>query len=270
MDWRIKALAFRALELPGGSRLHYFLQRHVTRTWPRPVRTLDALAGNAGRVIDDYGRYAGGVPATVLEIGAGRDLAVPLGLLRLGVKEVIASDVDRLAKLDLVQHAAKRILGEAKFASWDELRQRGIRYEAPHRVTSGDPMVDCSCSNEVLEHVPAEELPGLLAALRAVTKGVTTHSIDYSDHYARSDRTLSRLNFLGYSDEQWRPFNSGRQFVNRLRHSDYLRLFKTAGFTILEESSVGGDPPADLKIAAQFDGYERSDLFAIKGRIVAV
>lgn len=29
-------------------------------------------------------------------------------------------------------------------------------------------------------------------------------------------------------------------------------------------------PPADLKIAAQFDGYERSDLFAIKGRIVAV
>ena len=131
-------------------------------------------------------------------------------------------------------------------------------------------MVDCSCSNEVLEHVPAEELPGLLAALRAVTKGVTTHSIDYSDHYARLDKTLSRLNFLRYSDEQWRPFNSGRQFVNRLRHSDYLRLFKTAGFTILEESSIQGDPPSDLKIAEQFGGYERSDLFAIKGRIVAV
>ena len=44
MDWRLKALAFRVLEIPGGDRIHYLLQRHVTRNWPRQTVTLDALA----------------------------------------------------------------------------------------------------------------------------------------------------------------------------------------------------------------------------------
>jgi len=43
MDWRLKALAFRVLELPGGEQAHYFLQRHVTRTWPRPAANLVSL-----------------------------------------------------------------------------------------------------------------------------------------------------------------------------------------------------------------------------------
>jgi hypothetical protein len=153
-------------------------------------------------------------------------------------------------------------------SSWDALATNGIVYRAPHRVSDGDEPVDCSCSNEVLEHVPADQLPQLLAALRAVTKGVTTHSIDYSDHYARTDRNVSRLNFLRYSDDEWRPFNSGRQYVNRLRHSDYLRLFTAAGFRIVEESSEQGPPPAD--VAEQFRGYAPHDLFAIRGRIVAL
>ena len=90
--------------------------------------------------------------------------------------------------------------------------------------------------------MPPDQLVRLLAGLRAVTVGITTHSIDYSDHYARSDRRLSRFNFLKYDDAQWRPFNSGLQYVNRLRHSDYVRLFREAGFAILEESSVPGEP----------------------------
>ncbi|WP_128925085.1 class I SAM-dependent methyltransferase [Bradyrhizobium guangxiense] len=270
MDWRLKALAFRALALPGGAHAHYFLQRHVTRNWPRRAKTLDALAGIAHRVIEDYARHRGGTPKTVLEVGAGRDLAVPLALRRLGVEKVIACDVERLGKLDLVQHAADRILvGQLNLSSWDDLERFGVNYLAPHYVSQDDEPVDCSCSNEVLEHVPADQLAKLLTALRAVTKGITTHSIDYSDHYARSDKSVSRLNFLRYSEKEWRPFNSGKQYVNRLRHSDYVRMFKEAGFTILEESSVAGDPPPDLKLADQFKRYDPADLFAIKGRIIA-
>ena len=50
------------------------------------------------------------------------------------------------------------------------------------------------------------------------------------------------FNFLKYDDAQWRRFNGGQQYVNRLRHSDYVRMFREAGFTILEESSVPGEP----------------------------
>ena len=127
-------------------------------------------------------------PSSVLEIGAGRDLAVPLALRQHGVAKVIASDVSRLARLDLIQHAARRILtGYVTLESWDHLERFGICYRAPHDVADSDQKVDCSCSNEVLEHIPPDQLVRLLAGLRAVTVGITTQSIDYSDHYARSD-----------------------------------------------------------------------------------
>ena len=272
MDWRLKAMAFRVLELPGGKHAHYFLQRHVTRTWPRPAAALVSLQNIARRVVEDYARHVGGTPSSVLEIGAGRDLAVPLALRRLGVAKVIASDVDRLARLDLIQHAAKRILtGHFTLESWDHLERFGISYRAPHEVTETDQKVDCSCSNEVLEHIAPDQLVRLLAGLRAVTAGITTHSIDYSDHYARSDRNLSRFNFLKYDEAQWRPFNSNWQYVNRLRHSDYVRLFREAGFAILEESSVPGEPSAEIvdNVAPRFRQYAPADLFALRGRIVA-
>jgi hypothetical protein len=225
MDWRLKALAFRTLELPGGNLAHYLLQRYITRNWPRKVKTLDALAAIARRVVEDYARHVGGAPASVLEVGAGRDLAVPLALRRLGVVKVITCDVERLGKLDLIQHAADRIFArEVRFSGWDDLERFGVKYLAPHYVSPDDEPVDCSCSNEVLEHVPCDQLAALLKGLRAVTKGITTHSIDYSDHYARSDKSVSRLNFLRYSDEEWRPFNSGKQYVNRLRHGAAFSL----------------------------------------------
>lgn len=268
MDWRLKALAFRLLDVPGGDQIHYLLQRHVTRNWPRRAATLDALGKIARRVIDDCETRAGLFPQTVLEIGAGRDLAVPLALRGLGVRQIIASDVTRLAKIDLIQHASNHLIA-SNIQSWDDLRAFGIDYRAPHCVSPDDQSVDCSCSNEVLEHVPPEQLVKLLSGLRAVTTGITTHSIDYSDHYARSDVSISRLNFLRYSDLAWRPFNSGYHYVNRLRHSDYLKLFRNAGFVILEETATLAEPPIGFRVAPQFEKYEASDLFAIKGRIVA-
>jgi hypothetical protein len=282
MHWKAKAVAFRVLEWPGGATAHYFLQRHVTRTWPRRSSTLDALWGIAQRVLDDCATQSMvGLPAKVLEIGAGRDLAVPLALNRLGVARVVASDVVRLARLDLVRHAARHMAAKAakpfsaELSSWEALEQLGISYRAPDTISVSYPdTFDCSCSNEVLEHVPASALPQLIRGLKAATRpgGISTHSIDYSDHYARSDRNVTRFNFLTYSDAQWARYNSGMQHVNRLRHSDYLRLFREAGFTIVHESAVYDEPVAAVRanLAPQFRAYAEQDLFSLKGRIIAV
>jgi 2-polyprenyl-3-methyl-5-hydroxy-6-metoxy-1,4-benzoquinol methylase len=279
MYWKIKATAFRALDVvPGGAAAHYLLQRHVTRTWPRRAVTLDSLWGIAKRVITDYERIAGRKPTSVLEIGAGRDLAVPLALRMMGVTSVIASDVTRLARLDLVRHAAAHMARKAgieppQVASWEDLARFGISYRAPHHVAAPDGPVDCTCSNEVLEHVPTAAMAPLLTGLKAATKpdGVTTHSIDYSDHYARSDKNVSRFNFLTFSDEDWAKYNTGMQHVNRLRHSDYVRMFRDAGFSILEETPVPGEPLKEVSdnLAPQFLRYAPADLFALKGKIVA-
>ena len=98
MGWRRKPWRYRVLELPGGMHAHYFLQRHDA-DWPRPASTLVSLQNIARRVVEDYARHVGGTPSSVLKIGAGRDLAVPLALRQLGVAKVIASDVSRLARL---------------------------------------------------------------------------------------------------------------------------------------------------------------------------
>ncbi len=60
--------------------------------------------------------------------------------------------------------------------------------------------------------------------------------------------------------------------MNRLRHSDYLRLFQEAGFRIIEQSTTAGNPPQAVvaNLAPQFRNYAPDDLFAIKGRIIAV
>jgi 2-polyprenyl-3-methyl-5-hydroxy-6-metoxy-1,4-benzoquinol methylase len=273
MDFRLKALAFRALELPGGDSAHYFMQRHVTRTWPRPAKALDALTSKAQRFLREYAEHAGGTPDSVLEVGAGRDLAVPLALRRFGVSKVVSIDTSKLARLDLVRHAARHILhGEYEPNSWGDLERFGIYYHAPSEVGDRNTPVDCSCSNEVLEHVPEDQLPPLLSSLRKITRGLTVHSIDYSDHYARSDGGLSRLHFLLYTDEEWKKYNPARQYVNRLRHSDYLRLFREAGFEIIKETSITAESfPSwiEVNIADRFKRYGRDDLMAISGLIVA-
>jgi hypothetical protein len=268
MDWRLKATGFRLLDLPGGDRVHFWLQRYVTKAWPRPDKRLFSFPEKARDLIDDCVSHLGRRPETVMEIGSGRDLSMPLALRRAGVPRIISSDIRRLARIDLINHAASRLLEERKiFDNFDDLDHFGITYLAPHYASPDDGPVDCSCSNEVLEHVPASQLPILLNALRKVTKGLTVHNIDYSDHYARSDGSLSRMNFLRYSSAQWRKFNSGHQYVNRLRHSDYVRLFQRAGFHIVDQSTMPGDPIDG--VAEEFRHYEPSDLFAMKGRIVA-
>jgi hypothetical protein len=281
MHWRIKAAAFRALAaLPLGGELHYVLQRRCTGSLPRPQSQLDSYWQAALSLLAAWRRHGtGAVPDDVLEIGAGRDLAAPLALVMLGVKRVVASDVARLARIDLVQHAAaymaRRAGREADFATWAELTALGVTYRAPDRLRApyGDAFT-CTCSNAVLEHVPRGELPGLLQGLKAATRprGLSIHHIDYSDHFARSDRRLSRFNFLTFTDRQWSKYNSVLQHVNRLRHCDYLRLFREAGFTIAEERQVMGEPTAEIRanLAVDFRGYGDSDLFGLEGRIVAV
>jgi hypothetical protein len=267
MDWRLKALGFRLLDLPGGDALHYWLQRYVTGGWPRSDKRLFSFPDRAQALIDNCEKHLGHQPGTVLEIGAGRDLAMPLSLRRAGIPLVIASDISRLARIELINSASSRLFGRT-FAGFDDLEQFGIIYCAPHVVSAADDPVDCSCSNEVLEHVPADRLPDLLKALRAVTSGLTIHTIDYSDHYARSDRSLSRANFLRYPSSTWRWFNSGKQHVNRLRHSDYVRLFREAGFQIIDATVWPGEPLSG-PVAPEFRHYEQDDLFTLKGRIVA-
>jgi hypothetical protein len=94
------------------------------------------------------------------------------------------------------------------------------------------------------------------------------------DHYSYFDSSLSPYNFLTISDRRWSLVNSSLHYQNRLRRSDYLRLFEEAGFDVVRESAVG--PTAAelellrrLALEPRFRSYALEDLGAKSLALVA-
>ena len=284
MNWQLKSAAFRVLSsVPLGHEMHFLAQRHVARTFPRPRVRLAALWDKARSFVEAFTRCGGGVPlaeATFVELGAGRDLSVPIALRLAGVGRVYSVDVARLAKLDLIRHAAHYMVEKAgvpmmPLQSWADLEAFGILYRAPQSLGTLDvtaATVDCLCSNEVLEHLPVDALHAVASDTKRLLSpsGIAVHTIDYSDHYARSDRNIDRFNFLTFDEMAWQRHNSSLQYVNRLRHSDYLGIFRAAGLSIIEQALIPGAPTGTTpgNVAAQFRSYSEEDLFGLSGRLV--
>ena len=68
--------------------------------------------------------------------------------------------------------------------------------------------------------------------------GIVSAKIDYSDHYAHTDKTISLLNYLKFDQNGWKKHNHNCHFQNRLRHYDYVKIFKKCGFVVIEEDLV--------------------------------
>ena len=74
--------------------------------------------------------------------------------------------------------------------------------------------------------------------------GLVSSIIDYSDHYSHTDKNISPLNYLSYSDEEWKKYNNSYLFQNRLRHQDYKKIFKEKNY-LIKDIFLGDllDPP---------------------------
>lgn len=277
MYWKTKAAIFRALRFsPFPQYLLYQMQRHGTHMWPRPVAALDELTTAAHRVH----AAADGRKNQFLEIGAGRDLVIAITLRLMGVQHITCVDITRLAKLSLIRHAAQFAasqLGKSVpiFKTWRDLESFGISYLAPAslkdaKLPSGS--FDCFYSVDTLEHIPPPALSEVLATSRTLLSrnGLSVHLIDYSDHFARGT-DLSRFNFLTYDERSWQPFNTRFHYVNRLRHSQVLALFKSSGLSIVrtEPEVVEAQPAISKHLAPQFRNMDIGDLFTLRSLVIA-
>lgn len=279
MHWKTKSAAFRILSaIPFGGAIHHLLQRHVTREWPRPIPVMDQLIVAARDILAAASIDGDLGDAQFLEIGAGRDLAAALAIRMLGVGSVTTLDIDRLARIDLINHAARHIAGQLgmtapSFADFEELTEFGIEYRAPMRITDiSDERFDCFYSIDTLEHIPPVPLEEVLTTSRMRLKpgGIAVHIIDYSDHYAR-EGGASRINFLRYSDRDWEPHNSKFLYMNRLRHSQFLELFEKAGYRRIEADPFSLDateiPVSELD--PKFQAMSIGDVATLRARIAA-
>jgi SAM-dependent methyltransferase len=233
--------------VPQGERLNYLFQRHVARSLPADESVFRRKFARAEQHLRAYQEHGPGKPpadAVFWEFGVGWDLAIPLSFAALGVGRQVLVDIRPSARVELVNDSLAH-LDLDPVHSLAELEERfGIEYLAPRDTrATGLPAesVDFVSSTDVCEHVPEDDLAAIFRECRRLLRpgGAFSCRIDLQDHYAYFDRSLSKYNFLRYSDGGWRLVNSPLHFQNRLRSPDYLRLVREAGFAIVVERPSG-------------------------------
>ncbi|MFH1058005.1 MAG: class I SAM-dependent methyltransferase [Pseudomonadota bacterium] len=276
MRWLIKAALQKALSAcPAGAALNYYLQRYVSHGLPRGRGELAEKFNNAVTHYQAARRWGGlgRGPVSAYEFGTGWELAVPMCLYLLGVREQALVDLRPLVRWELLADAWQKLAGIAAeagpaamaaghpLADLDgpppkglaELRQRlGIVYHAPcdARMT-GLPAgrFELVHSTEVLEHIPQKDLAPILRECGRLLApgGVVSLQVDMQDHYSYFDAGLSAFNYLRFGDRAWSLINSGLHYQNRLRLPDYLRAVAEAGLRLVHQQ-VTWPSPADLEL----------------------
>ncbi|NML66626.1 class I SAM-dependent methyltransferase [Hymenobacter sp. RP-2-7] len=241
-----------------------------------------------------------------LEVGTGWVLGTPLGLWLAGAAEVITVDLHSYLKEELVlglltyvgAHAAE-LPALFPWVPRAELARKAqvlagchslaelwaavpIRYAAPADATRLElpaASVDYHYSTNVLEHVPAATLAGLLAEARRVLRpgGYLVHLVDLSDHFGHDDPRRTAVHFLRHGPLAWRLLAGNRfMYQNRLRLPQYRALFAAAGLPIAWERAVTDAPSLALlqaprpPVHPQFRRFSAEELASVYWEVLAV
>lgn len=119
-------------------------------------------------------------------------------------------------------------------------KEYGINYKAPCDAGNthlSSESIDYIISNTTLQHIPIVDVDRIIKECYRILKigGVFSCNVSYMDHYSNFDKNISVFNFLQYSDVEWSRYNPPFHYQNRMRHSDYKKIFRDNGFIILEE-----------------------------------
>lgn len=260
MNWKVKAHSLAILSrVPGGRHLYRTLQM-LLRTDRTPVEEYVRRALEIVQMVKD----AGNDPAkgTYLEIGTGWKPYLPFLLSLIGAERVITMDVNpwltpgsatetfaalgawlRLiasetgTELDVVERRYRDAAAHAADLP-ALLRHLRVDYRYPGDARStglAEQTVDVVCSSNVLEHLPPDVIREMQREAQRILRpgGLSVHRFNPEDHYCSVDRSITAVNFLQYSERQWRWYGgTGLAYHNRLRCCQYEKLFQEAGFEI--------------------------------------
>lgn len=267
MNWKTKARIQNAFaRLPKS--IAYPSYRWVVRNLGR-LRSFDPTSRFiAGVRIADFVRESGESlqDKRLLEVGTGYRLNLPIALWLCGAASITTCDLNpylqaRYVKQDLAwvranqqkvidmfsAHAQPEIfkerlahLKEFNGSLGDLCALCNIRYLAPADASDlplEDGSIDLHFSYVVMEHIPPPVLQAILAEGQRVlsTNGLLIHRVDMSDHFSHSDRSITKINFLQFNEEEWDRL-AGNLFMyqNRLRVDDVVGIFQSAGLDVLK------------------------------------
>lgn len=240
--------------------------------------------------------------ARVLVIGNMSQPVLALVFALAGARSVLMVDRGRALERAALADTAERLADHAALLSTRLGRDAaGVRAAlAPPRgatlgallahfrlehLAGGDPAatglaahaVDVVASRAALEHLRPATVARVFAESRRVLApgGRVCHVIDNSDHWSHGDPDISAVHFLRYPEWLWPLFVlDAAGYQNRLRHPDYLRMLRHAGFRVVLDPSVP-DPVAvsdvrAMRVARRFRRFAPGQLGVITSYLVAV
>ena len=201
-----------------------------------------------------------------LELGTGWSPLIPLFFYLAGCKSLTLVDAQRLMDDHTFQETCRQLLGYsqeisvqmkiekcsvenklAKLASMSlksALTEINCNYIAPYDLLNNDmpdQSFDIVTSRAVLEHIPPRIVRNMFCEFKRLLRkdGVMCHIIDNSDHWANSDKTICRLNFLKYSQTTFDFISSLNplDYQNRLRHSEYIKIMQDVAFKVIYDAT---------------------------------
>lgn len=308
MNWKWKSRIQNTIAaLPFFSNAIYFgVQRTVGGLRREKINPLSRLSAAAGMVAWAESAGMDVTGRTVLEVGTGHMVDLPIGMWLCGVARVITVDLNPYLSRKLVseardfvrQHADQvvEIFAARRNKMFDErlsvltgsivrddqlLNAMNIDYFAPANAANlpiEADSVDLHVSHTVFEHIPANVLSAILREAKRILRpdGLLIHNIDPSDHFAHDDSSITRINFLRFSDSEWNRLAGNRfMYHNRLRASELVRIFEENGVRIVREerlidqaslNALHGNFPIDSHFNSMSDEELATTTVSLMGR----
>ena len=268
MKWIAKALVQNAVALlpdRHAQPLYFALQTRFGELRKPRFRMRFDGALDIVRMLAPHGGIAG---KRILEVGTGRTVDVPMALWLMGAGNIVTLDLNRYLREEIVLAAIEHLsqnwsLYRDEFAAhcdageldarYDELvlHTRGrfdldallrllqVDYRAPADASAIDleaDAVDVHLSFVVLQHIPPPALRAIIREGRRVLRddGYMLHFVNTTDHFSHMDSSLTSVNFLRFSERQWRVIGGNRfMFHNRMRVDDYREMFSSLGLDMV-------------------------------------
>jgi len=293
MHWRVKGLIQKSLSsMPGGRSLNDRLQRSFGALRQPARNVLGKLQDWRLSLSYLRDREFSVLGATLFEIGTGWYPTLPICFSLAGAKRIITYDIVRHIDADLTFRMISalkshlELIAEACSVSVDEIHDRylellqatdidallrcaRVEYCAPADARAAKlapDSIDLVYSNSVMEHVPKDSIRDLMCESRRILRpgGLALHNVACNDHYAHLDSQISSVNYLRYSESQWRKWNNSLQYQNRLRAPEFLDLATQAGFEIILKRTCvrpgTREALANFQVAPQFRCFSMEDL----------
>jgi SAM-dependent methyltransferase len=283
--WKQKAIVQKTISyLPFPHKINYLFQKYVTKgVYLTDAYFTDRLSHAHGH-IQAFRQHASLPLESALELGTGWYPVVPISFFLEGAGTIHSLDISPLCnkkRLLTTIDMFIRCRGEGKLDDFlhvlperwsvlEEVSKNSGRYDFQgmlkklrisyliadaRKLPLPDASVSVVTSNNTFEHVYEEVLKDILREFVRITAkgGVMSHFVDMSDHFAHFDRSITIYNYLKYSKAQWKRIDNTIQPQNRLRITDYRKMYQELGIPITQEVCRPGDQEALKTIPLHHD-----------------